>query len=124
MLKSLRILAGAALAVAVFSVPTAARAHGPVGDIMNDVFKGKTSLVAKANKGEASKEDLAKVLEAWKKMAKEKPPRGEMASWKEKTAAGIKAAQALVDGKPNAADAFKKAANCKACHGDHKPKDE
>lgn len=95
--------------------------HEKIEKAMKDAFKGKTSIVAKASAGQASQEEIAKALKYWKDLASAKPPKGEMESWKKLTAAGVKAATALSEGKPNAADAFKKAANCKACHSKHKP---
>ena len=48
----------------------------------------------------------------------------EMASWKEKTAAMVKASRALKAGESGAAETYKAAANCKACHTAHRPEEK
>ena len=55
-------------------------------------------------------------------MATQKPAKGDEASWKTKTAALVSAAKDLVEKKAGAADALKKASDCKACHSVHKGK--
>ena len=61
----------------------------------------------------ANKKVLAKYA-AW--LAAYKPPKGDDASWKEKTGAIVKAI------KTDNQAALKKATNCKACHNIHKGK--
>ena len=69
-------------------------------------------------KGKAEGEEL---LEMYKALAKNKPPQGDTASWKKKTAALIDGAQLYVDGKKDDAKTQLNAAkNCQACHQVHK----
>ena len=89
-----------------------------ISQVMKALHKGP--LKEKITKGTASAEEKAKVLAMFESMALQKPPKGEMASWKKLTAAQIEAGQALVDDKAEAVDAFTKAINCKACHTPHK----
>ena len=60
-------------------------------------------------------------MAAYKVLASAKAPKGDEASWKEKTGKLLKAATALQKGAPDAAAAYKEAVNCKACHSVHKP---
>jgi cytochrome c553 len=46
---------------------------------------------------------------------------GDAAAWKTKATALAAAGKALAAGKAGALEQWKEAANCKACHTDHKP---
>ncbi len=74
----------------------------------------KDKLHEKFEKGEATKEEKEKLLEAYTSMGKHKPPKGDDKAWKEKCDALVKAV------KDNKVDDFKKAVNCGGCHGAHK----
>lgn len=78
----------------------------------------KEKLHEKFIKGEATKEEKQKLLEAYEAMGKNKPPKGDEKSWKEKCDALVKAVKE--DEKDKDKEAFKKAVNCKACHEAHK----
>jgi hypothetical protein len=90
-----------------------------IKEVMQKAHKG--GLKDKVAKGEASDAEKADLLKLYKALATNKPPKGEEASWKEKTKALVDAAQAAVDGKETAGAMLNKAANCKACHDAHKP---
>ena len=92
-----------------------------IEQIMEDGFKGKTSLSARISKGQGNEDDFKKMAFLTKELALNHPPKGDLASWTEKTTALKAAADSLVDGKPGALDGFKTAVNCKACHSVHKP---
>ena len=94
----------------------------PIGKIMKAHFKGDTSDIKKAVKGELSKEEITKLAADLKAMIAEKPPIGEAASWKEKSEALFSAVEKLEKGEADAGAGVKAAANCKACHEAHKPK--
>jgi surface antigen len=83
-----------------------------IKEVMAKAMKG--GLCGKVAKGEASAEEKKELIELFTALAANKPPKGEEASWKEKTEALLKAAKAD-DGK-----ALKKAANCAGCHAAHK----
>lgn len=74
----------------------------------------KDKLHEKYQEGKASKEDTEKLTEAYEALAKNKPPKGDETSWKDKTDALVKA----IKGDDKAA--FKKAVNCGGCHSAHK----
>ncbi len=93
--------------------------HEFIEKVMKVAMKG--GLCKKVAAGKATAEEQKKLAKMFQKFAKTKPPRGDSKSWKAKTEALAKAAQAFADGKGSAKD-LRKAANCKACHDAHKPK--
>lgn len=90
-------------------------------EIMEKGFKGDTSLVKKITQGNGTQDDFKLLLDLSRELGKNAPPKGDVASWKEKTSALTAAAESLAAGKPGALDAVKAAINCKACHSVHKP---
>lgn len=83
--------------------------------------KGTDPVCKRAADGKATPDELKQLVAAYKKLAMTKPPKGDEASWKEKTSKLLAASQALEKGAPNAAAMYKEAVNCKACHSVHKP---
>ncbi|QNN23127.1 hypothetical protein HED60_12890 [Planctomycetales bacterium ZRK34] len=116
-----RVMSVAIVMILFVGLAYAGDGHELLEKIMKDYHKGKTSLVQKAVKGEASKEEIAKLSEAYHQMAKMKPPVGGQADWDKRVAALIAATDQLAAGTPGAGGALKKAVNCKACHKEHKP---
>ncbi len=102
----------------------AADAPGPIKDAMqkyNKAPKGTDPVCKKAGAGQASKEEIKGMLAAYTAMAAAKPPQGDKAKWKKLCAALVDATAALDKGEAGAADKFKAAVNCKACHEEFKP---
>ena len=106
-------------AAAMFGLAAAFDAQGQAGKdpvaikvVMQKAMKG--GLCSKVWKGEASEEERKQLVALFTDLNKNKPPKGDEASWKEKTKALLDAAKAN-DGK-----ALQKAANCNACHNEHK----
>lgn len=91
-----------------------------IEQIMEDGFKGKESLSARISKGQGNEADFKKMAFLTKELALNKPSKGDLSSWTEKTTALQAASESLVAGKPGALDGFKTAVNCKACHSVHK----
>lgn len=89
-------------------------------EVMKRALKGP--LTKKAATGKASDDEKKELLKLFQAMAKNDPPKGDADSWKAKNAALVKAAKAIVEGEQGAAAALTKAANCKNCHSEHKPK--
>ena len=91
---------------------------------IKDVMKAamKDGLCKKVAKGEGDQADAEKLLELFTALSKQKPPKGDAESWKEKCDALVAAAKACAEGKEGAGAKLGAAANCKACHGAHKPK--
>ena len=124
MQKFAKVAAIAALVFGAFTLnASAAEPKHSMEDIMKKGLKGKTSLLAKALGGTASKDDLKLLVDYCKSLEQHKPDKGSAESWKEKTAALTAAAQKVADGggKDEKA-ALKKASHCKNCHNVHKGK--
>jgi hypothetical protein len=81
---------------------------------------GKVSLFEKVAKGESSQQDKEKLLQLYKELSQNKPPKGSADDWKKRTDAMVSAAQEVVEGKEGAAMHLKKAVVCKACHDLHR----
>ena len=126
MIKKLAILtisAGLFTGVALNSFAEEKKEGGnPVKKVMKEKFKGDTSIIKKATKGELTKEEVAALLADVKSICACKPAKGDEASWKEKTGALVAALEKLEKGEAGAGEAVKTAANCKACHDVHKGK--
>ena len=127
--RFLVLTTGAALAVALLS--TAARAadaadkDNPTKAFMKKYHKapqGVDPISKRATMGKATPQELKELSQGYHAMMKAKPPQGDTASWKEKTAKLAAAGDALAMGDPNGAALYKEAINCKACHDAHKPK--
>ena len=85
-----------------------------IKEVMKKAMKG--GLCAKVAGGKASDEEKKELVELFTSLTKNTPPKGEAASWKEKTSALLEAAT-----KGDGA-ALKTAANCMNCHTEHKGK--
>ena len=92
-----------------------------VKEVMKALHKGDDALAKKVTKGEGTQEDFKKLVLYYVALPLNEAPKGDAASWKEKTTALLLAAQGLEAGKPGALDQYKTAVNCKACHSVHKP---
>lgn len=91
-----------------------------IADVMKEAMKG--GLCGKVAEGKASKEETAKLIEMFTALGQNTPPKGEAASWKEKTSALLTAAKECADGKEGAGKKLMAAAKCAACHDVHRPK--
>jgi hypothetical protein len=111
----------ASLLAGVVSVRAEEKPKYTVKEVMKALHKGDDAIAKKVTKGEGTHEDFAKLVEYYKSLPLNEAPKGDAASWKEKTTALLKAAQALHEGKAGALEQYKAAVNCKACHSVHKP---
>jgi hypothetical protein len=89
-----------------------------IKETMKAAHKG--GLMKKVADGKATDEEEKLLIEHYTAMAAQKPPKGDEAAWKEKTAALLAAAKDAAAGKDGGGAALQKAANCMACHRDHK----
>lgn len=112
------------LAFAPLAIAQAKKPKYTVKEVMQAIHKGQDNIGKRVVQGAASKDDLAKMAEYYESLPLNTPPRGQMGSWTEKTGKLVTASQALRTGKAGAADLYKNAANCKACHNEHKPEDK
>ena len=109
----------AGTAWALSPVAEDAKPKHAIKEVMADAHKSK--LVNKVQDGQASKEEKEKLLGLYISLYENKPPKGDQASWNEKTGALVVAGAKVVLGQEGAADSLKAAANCAACHKAHKP---
>ncbi len=100
------------------------RADDVIESVMKDGFKGKESIAAKIGKGEASADEKKKMAGLVAKLIGTKPPQGDAKAWADKVGKLDAAAKAIASGKADSAELWKAAANCKACHKEHKPEDK
>ena len=110
----------AALALAAFAGDEEFK---PIEDAMKFAHKapkGTPKVSDKIIDGTVNEEELKKTLAFYQAMADTKPPKGDAAAFKEKVAKLIGATENVVAKKEGAGAAYKDAANCKACHKDHK----
>lgn len=115
---------GVAFGLCVTGLVAADAKSNPIKDAMqkyNKAPKGTDPVCKKAGAGQASKEEIKGMLAAYTAMAAAKPPQGDEAKWKKLCAALVEATAALDKGDAGAADKFKAAVNCKACHEEFKP---
>jgi hypothetical protein len=123
---ALALTTAAALSVTVL-LAAEEKKDNPTKEFMAKYHKaprGTDPVAKRATMGKATMEELKALAEGYHAMAKAKPPEGDLASWKEKTTKAATAADALVKGEPDASERYKQAANCKACHDAHKPKQQ
>ena len=81
----------------------------------------KEKLHTKVIEGKATAEEKAKLVSVYETMGKNKPPKGDVESWKKLTDELVAAAKDAKEDKEGAADRLKKATNCGDCHKVHKP---
>jgi hypothetical protein len=82
--------------------------------------KGEKKVSDRIIDGTASEEEAKKTLELYKAVGDTKPPKGDAAAFKEKMGKLVVATEDIVAKKEGAAAEYKSAANCKACHTDHR----
>lgn len=114
-------LAVALLAISGCSTFSNTKPSMTIEEIMNDGFKGKTSLAARLGENTASEADKMRMVYLTQQLALNPPPKGDQASWEDKTARLNRAAVALADKLPDSLETWRAAADCKACHSIHKP---
>jgi hypothetical protein len=112
---------GSAFVIAADPPKTPEKPKYEIPEIMTKGHKGNDSLLKKVTTGKATAEETKKLVEYYKALALHAPPKGEEKSWKEKTAALVKASEAVAAKKEGAVATLEKAANCRACHTAHRP---
>jgi len=76
----------------------------------------KDGLLKKVTGGTADATEKKTLLELYTALSENKPSKGDEKVWKEKTAAIVEAAKAVVDDKKDAGKNLAKTVNCKGCH--------
>jgi hypothetical protein len=85
-------------------------------DVMKKAMNGKDSLLAKVKSGKASDDEKKTLVDMFTALHENTPKKGDPENWKKMTDALIAAAKSA---DPKALNA---AANCAACHKEHKGK--
>jgi hypothetical protein len=107
----------------VFGAADDAKPKYDIEEIMQKAHKapkGKLSLLQQVVKGKANEEQKNKLLEYYRELAKNKPPKGDQSDWGKRTNALVFAAKDAIAGKPSAGKALQSAAKCADCHKAHK----
>ncbi|MDF1739325.1 MAG: hypothetical protein P1U86_09205 [Verrucomicrobiales bacterium] len=122
----LPVLAVAALIASPIVADDDHENHEIIEKVMKEGLKGDESPLAKVLEGEASKSEIKDLDELIKTMEGTKAPVGDQAGYDEKVAELIAAIGAVAGGATDtpALNRLDTASDCKACHGDHKPKKE
>ena len=116
---------GVACGLCATALPAADAQSNPIKEAMqkyNKAPKDVDPICKRAGAGQATKEEIAGMLAAYKAMAATKPSQGDPARFAKLCADLVNATAALEKGEAGAADRFKTAVNCKACHEEFKPK--
>ena len=98
----------------------AAKPKHTIKQVMEINHKGG-GLLKKVLDGEASQEEKLVLLDHYVSLAENKPPRGEKEAWDMKVNAVLIAAAKIAVGREDSAPLLQKAANCAACHREHRP---
>ena len=77
-------------------------------------------LCKKVASGKADEKEVKELVVLFTALSKNEPPKGDLADWKAKTTALVDAAKAAKAGEKS--EALGAAANCAACHKEHKGK--
>ena len=91
-----------------------------IKDMMLRTHKEKGALVFRVRDAESTEEDNKQLLAEYKSLSDLKPPVGDVAAWKKRTANAIAAIQELVDKKSGAVERVRSATDCAACHNAHR----
>ncbi len=114
----------AASGTLVWQLSAADADDSPIQKVMKTYHKapkGTDPTCKKASDGKASPDELKKLVAAYKTLTTAKPPKGDDASWKEKTGKLLAAAESMQKGDADGVAKYKEAVSCKACHSVHKP---
>lgn len=97
-----------------------------IKEVMNKAHvPGAKSLMRKVAAGKAGSEEKKLLVELYTVLSQNKPPKGDMAAWKKRTAEMVKTAKAAAKGDEKAADSLTIVVDCMACHDQHRiPKDD
>lgn len=87
---------------------------------MTAAHKKPKELLKKVATGAATDAEKAELVKLYQTLAALPAPRGEAASWEEKTKTLLAAARSAAEGKPEAGEELTRVANCAACHQSHK----
>ena len=118
------VICAAVVVIALGTISASSRAvafdGGPkytIKQIMAQAHKSK--LLRKVLNGEASPEQKKYLLELYKALPANTPPKGTARSWRSFTSTIVTSAHSVVEGKLGAVTQLKLAVNCAVCHKAH-----
>ncbi len=93
-----------------------------ISDVMQTAHAGKENerLIDKVWSGRATKSEKDQLVDLYTALPLDKPVRGDLAEWKERTETLLAAAKAVASGEKGAEAKLGKAANCTNCHAEHR----
>lgn len=93
-----------------------------ISEVMQEAHAGQVNerLIDKVWTGRASKADKEQLVDLYSSLPLDKPVRGELVEWKERTEALLAAAKGVANGEKGAEAKLGKAANCVGCHSAHR----
>jgi hypothetical protein len=111
-----------ALFVAGFTMSTFGqdKAKFTIKEVMEKAHKGNPALCKKGVDGKLTKDEANQLVDFYKALCQNKPPKGDAKSWDEKCKALIAAAELSAKEDKDYVAKYKAAVNCKACHDAHK----
>jgi hypothetical protein len=108
--------------IGMFSIAADDKPKFTIKEIMEKAHKGDPALCKKVVTEKASKDEKKQLLDYYTALSQNKPPKGDMKDWKERTDALVSAAKAAVAEDKDYGAKVKTALNCKGCHDLHKGK--
>jgi hypothetical protein len=93
-----------------------------ISEVMQEAHAGQPNerLIDKVWTGRASKADKEQLVDLYSSLPLDKPVRGELSEWKERTEALLAAAKGVANGEKGAEAKLGRAANCVICHTAHR----
>ncbi len=124
-MKKNLLFAAVATVFAAFTLAVADENHEIIEKVMKEGMKGDESPLSKVVDGKATDEETKALATLINTMKGTKAPVGDQSKYDAKVAELIAAIDAVAGGAKDAPaiERLDNAANCKACHTDHKPKD-
>jgi hypothetical protein len=125
-MRKVMVLGTAALTLLVVAGSGAFRAADTdkpkytIEEIMEKAHDKDSGILPKVMKGNGSKDDKQTLVELYTELGKNKPPKGEAKSWKDKTDALLAAAKSVAADEKESLPKLKKASACMDCHKLHK----
>src|ERR1700682_2980267 len=94
------------------------KAKYTIKEVMKEAHKG--GLMKKVADGKADDTEKKHLVDLYKALSQNDPPKGPADDWKKKTTALVEASTKASKGDAAAAATLPKLANCAACHKEHK----
>ncbi|MCG8586498.1 MAG: hypothetical protein MI757_17450 [Pirellulales bacterium] len=109
-------------AVFVLSYAVSQASYFVQGNTIKQVMRKahKQGLLKQVLSGRSSDAERRELLNLYRDLARNTPPRGEPRSWRARTSSIVNAASAVAENDPRGIATLKNAVNCASCHRAHK----